>query len=176
MYQNRRQVLQSLAGSAVLGAGIPQIAASGTAQETDDQKNNFTITPLSGQAAEQLQKELLSTDPLKAVQKKIESSGFKAEVEDHTVTAEITNEDTDDQWAALRLGFSYTGEVTDNQNHAAILYAHKIDDDSVSVRGIFQHEEDPVAVHEASGSASPAIAADDGGVTTYTVPVADGGE
>lgn len=111
-------------------------------------------------------------------QRRIESSGFKAETEDHTVTAKITNKDTGEQWSALRLGFSYTGETTDNQGHAAILYAQK-QDDIVSVRGITQHEGEPVTVHEMTGSAHGGSArafatADDGNASTYTVPVVGG--
>ncbi|WP_154020988.1 hypothetical protein [Haloarcula sp. CBA1127] len=175
MNPDRRQILQSIASSTVVGVGLSQIAAPGAAKETSHEKDKLSITKLSGQEAKQLRTELLSTGPVETVREKIESDDFKAEVEEHTVAAEIMNEDTDEQWSALRLGFSYTGEATDNEDHGAILYVHK-KDGIASVRGISQHEGESVKVHEAQGSASRFTMSETGQASTYTVPVVDGGD
>ncbi|NLV14001.1 hypothetical protein [Haloarcula argentinensis] len=175
MNPNRRQVLQSIAGSTAIGAGLSQIATPSAAKDTSHQKENLSITRLSGQEAKQLRTELLPTGPVKTVRQKIQSDGFSAEIEEHTIAAKITNEDTDEQWSALRLGFSYTKKTTENKDHGAILYVHK-KDDVVSVRGISHHEGESVKVHEARGSVSSVTTSDDGDVSTYTVPVVEGGD
>ncbi|MCF2164491.1 hypothetical protein KVP04_11400 [Halobacterium salinarum] len=175
MDPNRRQLLQSIAGSTAIGIGFSQISTPGAAKETDNQNDELSITKLSDKETEKLRTELLSSNPVKTVRDKIQEEGFTAEIEEHTAAGRITNEDTGEQWSALRVGFSYAEETEANNDHAAILYVHKREDE-VSVRGISQHEGESVKVHEAQGPTGYVTESNSGGVMTYTVPVVNGGE
>ncbi|QPV62339.1 hypothetical protein I7X12_16590 [Halosimplex litoreum] len=169
---SRRQVLQAVGSSAVLGVGLSQ--ASGSVAARDD--DSYETERLSKKEAGELRGEVMSSSAFKTVRQELQDRDFWPSFGESAVAARVTSTESDEEWSVFKMNCEYRGDKSGDDGNKAILYARK-DDGRLFVRSIFRRDSDPVNVYEYEcdvGDNSSAGSAEE--MSHFVIPVSGGGD
>lgn len=167
---NRRQVLQAVGSSAILGVGLSQ--ASGSVAARDD--DSYETERLSEKEAGELRGEVMSSSAFKTVRQELQGREFWPNLGDGVTAARVIPDNGEDSYEVFKTACDYTGEQ-DEKSHNAILYAVKRNS-NITARSVCQHESESVFVHEMQCAADDTSGADETELYEYEVPVSGGSE
>ncbi|WP_436932389.1 hypothetical protein [Halosimplex halobium] len=165
---SRRQVLQAVGSSAVLGVGLSQ--ASGSVAARDD--DSYETERLSEKEAGELRGEVMSSSAFKTVRQELQDRDFWPGLGEKVISARVILEASDEEYEVFKTVCDYTGEA-DNKEHNAVLYAKK-QNGTLVVRSVCHHEGNSVMIHESDCKVGDNSGADET-LTQHKIPVVGGG-